>query len=134
MDTSITRSSSPSHSGAVSFSSSGVLSSGIAHVAGTTDVIVLTAGIYEIDFSASTVAPSQLALFANGVPLSGSIYGSGAGTQQNAGQAIASLPAGAILTLRNYTSSAAVELQPNAGGTEASTNASILVTLIDGTP
>lgn len=120
--------------GAVSFGSNGVLSPGIEHVAGSTDTIVTAAGIYEIDFSASTVGPSQLALFVDGIPLTGSTYGSGAGTQQNSGQVLASLPTGAILTLRNHQSSGAVELQPNAGGTEASTNASILITLIDGTP
>lgn len=120
--------------GAVSFGFNGVLSPGIEHVAGSTDIVVTTAGIYEIDFSTSTVGPSQLTLFVDGVPISGSTYGSGAGTQQNAGQVLASLPAGATLTLRNHLSSAAVELQPNAGGTQASTNASILMTLIDGTP
>lgn len=120
--------------GAVSFGSNGILSPGIEHVAGTTDIFVTTPGIYAIDFSTSTVAPSQLTLFVDGVPISGSTYGSGAGTQQNGGQVIASLPAGAVLTLRNYLSSAAVELQPSAGGTQASTNASILITLIDGTP
>jgi hypothetical protein len=120
--------------GAVSFNSNGVLSSGIEHVAGTTDIVVLSAGTYEIAFSTSTVAPSQLTLFVDGVPISGSTYGSGAGTQQNGGQVIGSLPAGTVLTLRNYLSSAAVELQPNAGGTQPSTNASILITLVDGTP
>jgi hypothetical protein len=120
--------------GAVSFNANGVLSSGIEHVAGTTDIVVTNAGLYEIEFSTSTVAPSQLALFLNGAPISGSTYGSGAGTQQNGGQVIGSLPAGAVLTLRNHLSSAAVELQPNAGGTQPSTNASILISLIDGTP
>jgi hypothetical protein len=120
--------------GAVSFGSNGVLSPGIEHVAGSTDIVATTGGIYEIDFSTSTVGPSQLTLFVNGVPIIGSTYGSGAGTQQNGGQVLASLPAGATLTLRNHLSSAAVELQPSAGGTQASTNASILITLIDGTP
>jgi BclA C-terminal domain len=118
----------------VSFDSNGVLSPGITHAAGTAGITVVTAGIYEVNFSASTVAPSQMAVFSNGTLIPGSVYGSGAGTQQNSGQAIASLPAGAVLTLRNHTSSAAVDLQANAGGTQANANASVLIEKLDEVP
>jgi hypothetical protein len=58
----------------------------------------------------------------------GSGYGSGAGTQQNYGQAIIAVAAGDILTLRNHTSAAAVTLQTLAGGTQTNNvNASILI-------
>jgi hypothetical protein len=55
------------------------------------------------------------------------IYGSGAGTQQNTGQAIFTVPAGASLTVRSHISSAAVTLATPIGGTQASSNASVVI-------
>jgi hypothetical protein len=57
----------------------------------------------------------------------GTVYGSGAGTQQNNGQAIVAIAAGGILTVRNHTSSAAVGLATPIGGTQESTNASVAI-------
>jgi hypothetical protein len=59
------------------------------------------------------------------VPI-GTIYGSGAGTQQNTGQAIFTLAAGDVLTVRNHSSAAAVTLQTLAGGTQSNANASVV--------
>jgi hypothetical protein len=112
---------------AVSFDSNGILGPGITHTPGTAEITVLDAGIYAIDFSASTTEPSQLALFADGTVIPGAIYGSGAGTQQNAGQVIVALPANSVITLRNHTSAAAVGFQAGAGGTQPSVNASIAI-------
>ena len=89
--------------------------------------MLVNAGDYKITFSTSATESSQWAIFANGVLVPGTVYGSGAGTQQNGGQAIVSFGAGASLTLRNHTSAAAVGLQGLAGGTAANANASIVI-------
>ncbi len=69
-----------------------------------------------------------MALFLNGALVTGSIYGSGAGTQQNTGQVIVSVPGtGEVLTLKNHSSSSAVGLASDIGGTQANVNASITI-------
>jgi collagen type I alpha len=117
----------------VIFDSNGVMTSGITHAVGTAGVALLTAGDYKVTFSVSGTSVSQMALFVNGSVVSGAIYGSGAGTQQNTGQAIVRigagdlLPGGAVLTVRNHTTTAAVDLASFIGGTQANANASVLV-------
>ncbi|MEA2496601.1 MAG: hypothetical protein QOJ29_4512, partial [Thermoleophilaceae bacterium] len=63
----------------------------------------------------------------NGALVPGTVYASGAGTQQNVGQVIATFPAGALITLRNHSSDAAVGLATPIGGTEESVNASLTI-------
>jgi hypothetical protein len=91
----------------------------------------VNAGDYKVTFSTSGVEPSQMALFRNGALVPGTIYGSGAGTQQNTGQVIVSLSSGDVLTVRNHTSSSAVTLQTLAGGTQTSSNASVAIEKLD---
>ncbi|MBW7458376.1 collagen-like protein, partial [Paenibacillus sepulcri] len=111
----------------VIFDTNGLLTPGITHAPGTTQIAVTDAGTYEVTFSVSGVEPNQFALFLNGALVAGTIYGSGAGTQQNNGQAIIALASGDVLTLRNHSSSAAVTLQTLAGGTQANVNASVVI-------
>jgi len=113
----------------VTFSSNGVLTSGITHDLSTSLIQVLISGTYEVTFSVSGSESNQFALFVNGTVVAGSVYGSGAGTQQNNGQVIVALGAGASLTLVNYISASAVELvaSPPIGGTATVTNAAILI-------
>jgi hypothetical protein len=113
----------------ISFDTNGVsaLTPGITHTPGTSQITLLNAGIYKVAFSVSTVEPSQMALFVNGSLVPGTVYGSGAGTQQNNGQAIVGVAAGGILTVRSYTSAAAVILQTLAGGTQTNVNASVVI-------
>jgi hypothetical protein len=115
---------------AVLFSSNGVITPGILHTLGTSQIIVNTPGVYEVTFSVSGTEPNQFALFLNGSPVAGTVYGSGAGTQQNNGQAIFAIPAGGVLTLRNHTSAAAVTLAPTIGGTQAPVSASIVIKML----
>ncbi|MED3742961.1 collagen-like protein, partial [Peribacillus psychrosaccharolyticus] len=115
----------------VSFSTNGLITPGITHAPGTSTISVTTAGIYEVTFSTTHVEPSQFALFLNGAEVAGTVYGSGAGTQQNNGQVILSIASGDVLTLRNHTSSSAVTLQTLAGGTQTNANASILLKKLD---
>jgi len=110
----------------VTFDTNGVLS-GLIHAPGTSQITVVSAGIYEVDFSVSGVEPNQFALFVNGVPDPGAIYGSGAGTQQTTGMAILQLSAGDVIELLNHSSASAVTLQTLAGGSESNVNASILI-------
>lgn len=111
----------------VNFEANGAATSGISHQLGTSSIVIALAGIYDIAFSVSAVEPNQFALFLNGAPVPGSLYGSGAGTQQTTGHVILVLGAGDIVTLRNHTSSTAVTLQTLAGGTQTNVNASILI-------
>ena len=105
----------------------GILSPGITHDLGTPQIVVSISGKYEISFSVTSVEPNQFALSLNGSLVMGTVYGSGAGTQQNNGQAIIALTTGDILTLRNQSSAAAVGLQTLAGGTHTNVNASVII-------
>jgi hypothetical protein len=111
----------------IDFDTNGVATPGITHAPGATQIAVTSAGDYKVSFTVSGVEPNQFGLFVNGVPATVSIYGSGAGTQQNTGQAILTLGSGDVLTLRNHSSAAAVTLQTVAGGTQQNVNASIVV-------
>jgi hypothetical protein len=110
---------------AIPFDSNGEMSSGIVHAANATGVTLVHAGTYRVMFSVSGTEPSQMALFVNATAVPGGIYGSGAGTQQNTGQAIVTVAAGDVLSVRNHSSAAAVGLASVIGGTQANTNASI---------
>jgi len=100
---------------------------GITHAPGNPFVVIGSAGTYSIQYSVSGVEPGQFSLFVNGAPILNSIYGSGAGTQQNSGLLILSLSANDVLTLVNHSSAAAVNLQTLAGGTQNNVNASLLI-------
>jgi hypothetical protein len=112
---------------AVIFDSNGVSTGGITHAPNSAGIVLAGAGDYKITFSTSGTEPSQMALFANGSPVAGGIFASGAGTQQNMGQVIVNVAAGAVLTVRNHSSAAAVGLATPIGGTEASVNAWVMI-------
>lgn len=113
--------------GDVKFDSNGVMTPGIEHAVGGAAVEIMVGGTYEVSFSVSGTEPDQFAIFLNGSVVEGSVYGSGAGTQQDSGQAIVIVPAGGVLTLRNHTSAAAVGLALVIGGTQQSSNASLVI-------
>jgi hypothetical protein len=115
----------------ITFDTNGILTSGITHTSGASQITIANAGNYKVSYSVSGVEPNQFALFVNGTQAAGTVYGSGAGTQQNSGQAIIALSSGDVLTLRNHTSAAAVTLQTLAGGTQTNANASILIERLD---
>ena len=110
----------------VPFDTNGVITAGFTHTAGSPDITVVNAGTYKIAFSVSGVEPNQFAIFVNGAPsVPVTVYGSGAGTQQNTGMGILVLGAGDVITLVNHSSAAAVTLQTLAGGTQTNVNAAI---------
>jgi hypothetical protein len=108
----------------VLFDSNGLLY-GLTHEPSAAEIRVLAAGIYTIAFSISGTEPSQFAIFKNGRLVPGSVYGSGAGTQQNNGQITLELTVDDVLTLVNYSSAAAVTLPSVAGGRQANVNAAV---------
>ncbi|WP_310613788.1 hypothetical protein [Limnohabitans sp.] len=114
----------------VRFDSNGLLSE-LVHEPGAAEVRVLSAGIYTVAFSISGAEPSQFAIFVNENLVLGSIYGSGAGTQQNNGQITLALIAKDVLTVVNYSSDAAVSLPSKVGGSQVNVNASVRIEKID---
>jgi hypothetical protein len=110
----------------VTFSHDGNLTN-ILHTPSTSQIIISSAGDYAIWFSVSGVEACQFTLYHNNVPVLGSTYGSGAGTQIDSGMVIETVAAGDIITLRNHSSAAAVTLQTLAGGTQTNANASVLI-------
>jgi hypothetical protein len=111
----------------VIFDSNGILTAGVTHTTGTSQIVLASTGNYSVTFSTSGVEPCQFTLFLNDVAIAGATYGSGAGTQQNNGQAIIAMLAGDVLSLRNNASAAAVTLQTLAGGTVTNVNASVVI-------
>ena len=100
---------------------------GITHAPGNAGVVVANSGTYAVYFSVTNVEPAQFTLFVNGAAVATTVYGSGAGTQQDNGMAILTLQANDVLTLVNHSSAAAVTLQTLAGGTQTNVNASLLI-------
>jgi hypothetical protein len=117
--------------GDVKFDSNGVMTSGFIHAVNSAGIEIVSPGAYKISFSVSGTEPNQMALFVNGVAVPGTVYGSGAGTQQNSGQAISAFGAGDVLTVRNHTSAAVVGLASIVGGTRANANASVVIEKLD---
>lgn len=114
--------------GDVTFSLNGVMTAGITHIPGAAGIRLVNAGTYSVTYSISGTEPSQFALFVNGSTLvPGTTYGSGAGTQQNVGQAIVIFAAGDVVTVRNHTSASAIGLAAPIGGTQSSVNASVTI-------
>jgi hypothetical protein len=114
--------------GDITFSANGVLTGGITHAPGSDAITVVNAGVYKVTYTVSAVALSQVALFLDGAEVVGTIYGSGAGTQPNVGQAIITIAGGSVLELRNHSTAGALTLQSSAGGSQAeNVNASIVI-------
>ncbi|MDD4930537.1 MAG: collagen-like protein [Candidatus Colwellbacteria bacterium] len=103
---------------------------GISHTPSSPSIIFSESGVYSIIFSVSGTQPNQFAIFINGVPDGSTIYGSGAGTQQNTGPSIILITSGDVLTLVNHSSASAVTLDSVIGGTQANVNASIQIVRI----
>ena len=107
---------------------------GVVFTPGSGNVTVAKAGLYKVEFSVSGTEPNQFAIAVNGTANASTIYGSGAGTQQNTGFAILTLAAGDVLSVINHSSSGgAVTLAPNVGGTQNNVRASIIINSIGST-
>jgi hypothetical protein len=112
----------------VQFASNGILSTGIVHTPGTSQITFSGAGIYKVTFSISATGANQFALVVNGNVVPGGTYGSSGTNQQNIGQAVILVAASDVLTLRNHTSLTAATLDSHAGGSALPTvDASVLI-------
>ena len=100
---------------------------GVTHATPSPSIVIVNSGTYAITFSVSGTESNQFAIAINGTPNASTIYGSGAGTQQNTGLAILVLGAGDTITIVNHSSAAAVGLASVIGGTQANVNASVLI-------
>jgi len=111
---------------AIVFDTTGSIS-GISHENGSAEIGIRNSGIYLISYSVSGTEPNQFALFVNGKILEQSVYGSGAGTQQNNGQVIVELGEKDSITLVNVSGDKAVGLASKIGGDKVNVNASITI-------
>lgn len=68
-------------------------------------------GLYKISWMVAGAEPNAFAVFKGNTKQLGSVYGSGAGTQQNSGFTLISLTAGDIISLRTDNAPAAITLQ-----------------------
>jgi hypothetical protein len=109
------------------FTNNGVMTSDFAHIPFTPDLTIAAAGDYAVWFTVAANEPNQFSIFDNGLVVDGSIFGSGAGTQQNSGMVIVRANAGDILTLRNHSSTTTVTLGVFTGGTAVTTSASMII-------
>ncbi|MCH5304231.1 MAG: hypothetical protein J1E41_05155 [Ruminococcus sp.] len=107
---------------AVTFSSNGLLSSGITHVAGTSDIVITTAGVYLINYYVGE--EGQFTVYQNSAPVAGSTYASSEDIIY--GQVIISAQAGDIITLVN-TDNDDVDLDADGKAPENVTNASMTI-------
>lgn len=112
----------------INFNNNGAMSAGISHALGTSDIIVSSAGTYEINFTTTAAEPRQVSLFVNGVERAETRFGSDLGTSEITGHCILVLAANDVLTLRNAPSSnQAFVLVNAAGGFAQVVNASMLL-------
>lgn len=84
------------------------------------------AGTYSFNFIVEGTAANQFVIQVNGTANASTVYGTGVASTPNAGQAILTVPAGAIITLHN-TSAGAITLATGLGGTSTNVNASFLI-------
>lgn len=92
-------------------SSNNVLNITTVADSGDINMGVGSAGTYKITWSLSAAEPGAMAVFINGAKAAGSVYGSGAGTQQNNGQTLLLLSDGDVVSLRTDNCPAALTLQ-----------------------
>ena len=86
---------------------------GFTMVAASGDIAVLVAGVYRISWTLCAAEAGAMALYIGAVKqtASGSVYGNGATTSQNHGQALLVLAAGDIVSLRTDNCGAPLTLQ-----------------------
>lgn len=123
---------------AVSFSSNGLLSSGITHNPGSSFIFINVAGVYKIEYGTTSVQECTFSVYQNGVSVAGSRNGTSGPTTtaspppttagvQNNGAVIINVNAGDVIQLNNTGSTGSTNLTINAGGTLTNVNAWIMI-------
>jgi hypothetical protein len=113
----------------LTFSNTGVLTSGFAHTPGSSQIVVANSGTYFVQFNVSTITVAQVALVRNGVVMPEAIFQLRSGNQTILGQAMLELLPGDVLSLRN-TGTAVVTLQTINSGTQIPANASLTIEML----
>ena len=100
----------------------------VDHTLGSADITIAQSGTYHITYE---VFPQQgtsaFALFADGVQIAGSNYGSTSGNQTFSGQVIVTLAAGTVLTLRNLDGATVLNNTISGPASAAVVSASIVI-------
>lgn len=115
------------------FDTNGPFTSGFLHTASATPatsapITIVNAGTYLVQYTATVAEARQIALYVNGAVVLSTIYGQATGTAVTTGMAIITVAAGAVLTLRNHLSAAALTLVTPSGGTASNATNSITIT------
>jgi hypothetical protein len=100
---------------------------GFTHVAGSDTVTITVAGDYKVQWNVCGTQSNQFTLHQNAAPVVGACFGAGAGTEQNVGFVIIRAAIGDALTLKNFSSAAAVGLALQGGTNVAQVGAALLV-------
>lgn len=89
----------------IPFDSNGILSTGITHTPGSTDVTIAMAGIYAFHFTANVIADAlnSFVVTINDVPVPGAAFSTSVvgSAGEITGHVIVAVPAGAVVTVRN---------------------------------
>jgi hypothetical protein len=111
----------------VLFDTNGLRTSSISHVAGTSDIVLTTAGTYKVTVSVLANIPFEAAVFQNGSVVPGGTYAGNGTNRAAAGESIIAVIAGDVLTVRNHGTSGPITLDSGNAGTAANVDASILI-------
>lgn len=114
------------------FDTDGPFTTGFLHTASPTvatsaPITIVNAGVYRVEYTVTVAEARQIALYINGAVVPSTIYGAATGTVVTTGIAIITVAAGAVLTLRNHLSAAALTLVTPSGGTAANTTNSLVI-------
>lgn len=114
------------------FDTNGPFTAGFLHtasavVATSAPITIVNAGVYSVNFTVTVAEARQVALYVNGAVDLSTIYGQATGTAVTTGFAIITVAAGALLTLRNHLSAAALTLVTPSGGTASNATNSLLI-------
>lgn len=106
---------------------SGFLHTASAVVATSAPITIVNAGTYAVNYSITVAEAHQFALYINGAVVTSTIYGQATGTSATSAFAIITVAAGAVLTLRNHLSVAALTLVTPSGGTAGNNTNSLMI-------
>lgn len=114
------------------FDTDGPTTAGFLHTASPTvatsaPITIVSAGTYAVNYSITVAEAHQFALYVNGAVVSSTIYGQATGTSATSAFAIITVAAGAVLTLRNHLSAAALTLVTPSGGTAGNNTNSLMI-------
>lgn len=124
----------PAATGAINFSSNGYLN-GISHTAGTTDITILTTGVYKINYSATVEGNGNFYVYVNGSPINLRFYIQNTGIGSILGQGIIALNAGDVVQIRAgsalLTPAGSTLASPLPGWNEINANAAVTLVKIN---